>query len=798
VAEERVASRASGAPASPTDERPEAAQSTPQNTAQKPAQRSAQAAAQKPAQPAGPAGRRMRARLARMATKSQSENPVLEPLYRAVRANHAKADLELLERAYLTAERLHAGQMRKSGDPYITHPLAVTTILADIGMTEPTLVAALLHDTVEDTPYTLEELRADFGDEVALLVDGVTKLDKVKYGDTAQAETIRKMIVAMSRDIRVLVMKLADRLHNMRTLRYLKQETQERKARETLDIYAPLAHRLGMNTLKWELEDLAFATLHPKMYDEIVRLVAERAPSRDQFLAQVIAQVEADLREARIKAVVTGRPKHYYSIYQKMIVRGRELSDIYDLVGIRILVESDRDCYAALGVLHSRWNPVPGRFKDFVAMPKFNMYQSLHTTVIGLHGKPVELQIRTFSMHRRAEYGVAAHWKYKEDVRLGRDTDQSLADGGDMSWVRQLLDWQQETEDPGEFLESLRFEINSAEVYVFTPRGDVQALPTGSTPVDFAYAIHTEVGHHTIGARVNGRLVPLESPLDNGDVVEIFTSKAPNAAPSRDWLGFVKSPRARNKIRQWFTKERREEAIDRGKDQIARLMRKEGQPLKRVLTHETLSTVATELRLQDVSALYAAVGEGNLGAQTVVRRVIDLFGGDEGATEDLAEGVTITTDRTKRPVAGEAGVIVKNEPDVWVKLAKCCTPVPGDRIIGFVTRGAGVSVHRADCTNAESLTAQPERLVDVEWAPTSQSMFLVNIQLEALDRNRLLSDITKVLSDVHVNILAATLQTTRDRVAKSRFTFEMADPRHLGHVLKAVRSVDGVFDAYRV
>ncbi len=749
--------------------------------------------------PSGPAGRRMRARLARMATKSQSENPVLEPLYRAVKANHAKADLELLERAYLTAERVHGTQTRKSGDPYITHPLAVTTILADIGMTEPTLVAALLHDTVEDTPYTLEELRKDFGDEVAVLVDGVTKLDKVKYGDTAQAETIRKMIVAMSRDIRVLVIKLADRLHNMRTLRYLKQETQERKARETLDIYAPLAHRLGMNTLKWELEDLAFATLHPKMYDEIVRLVAERAPSRDQFLARVIDQVEADLREARIKAVVTGRPKHYYSIYQKMIVRGREFSDIYDLVGIRILVENDRDCYAALGVLHNRWNPVPGRFKDFVAMPKFNMYQSLHTTVIGLTGKPVELQIRTFSMHRRAEYGVAAHWKYKEDVRLGRDTDQSLVDGNaDMSWVRQLLDWQHETEDPGEFLESLRFEINSSEVYVFTPRGDVIALPAGSTSVDFAYAIHTEVGHHTIGARVNGRLVPLESRLDNGDVVEVFTSKASTAAPSRDWLSFVKSPRARNKIRQWFTKERREEAIDQGKDQIARLMRKEGQPLKRLLTHETLSTVADELRLSDVSALYAAVGEGNLGAQTVVRRVIDLFGGDEGATEDLAEAINITTDRSKRPSAGDAGVVVKDLSDVWVKLAKCCTPVPGDPIIGFVTRGAGVSVHRADCTNAGSLQAQTERLVDVEWAPTAKSMFLVNIQVEALDRNRLLSDITKVLSDVHVNILAASLQTTRDRVAKSRFTFEMADPKHLGHVLKAVRSVDGVFDAYRV
>src|SRR5689334_9086123 len=403
----------------------------------------------------------MRARLARMATKSQSGNPVLEPLYRAVKANHPKADLELLERAYLTAERLHATQVRKSGDPYITHPLAVTTILADVGMTEPTLAAALLHDTVEDTPYTLEQVRQDFGDEVAQLVDCVTKLDKVKYGDAAQAETIRKMIVAMSRDIRVLVIKLADRLHNMRTLRYVPQASQERTARETLDIYAPLAHRLGMNTLKWELEDLAFATLHPKIYDEIVRLVAERAPSRDQFLAQVVTQVEADLRAAKIKARVTGRPKHYYSIYQKMIHGGREFSDIYDLVGIRILVDSDPECYGALGVLHNRWNPLPGRFKDYVAMPKFNMYQSLHTTVIGPSGKPVEMQIRTVAMHRRAEYGVAAHWKYKEDVRAGVDTNVSAADT-DMQWVRQLLDWQHEVDDPGEFLDSLRFEINSA------------------------------------------------------------------------------------------------------------------------------------------------------------------------------------------------------------------------------------------------------------------------------------------------------------------------------------------------
>ena len=736
----------------------------------------------------------MRARLARIGNSKQVVNPVLDPLFRTVRANHPKADLALLERAYNIAEKHHRGQMRKSGDPYITHPLAVTTILADIGMTEPTLVAALLHDTVEDTPYTLDALRADFGDEVAALVDGVTKLDKVKYGDSAQAETIRKMIVAMSKDIRVLVIKLADRLHNMRTLRYVKHETQERKSRETLEIYAPLAHRLGMNTLKWELEDLAFATMNPKIYDEIVRLVAERSPSRDQFLAQVITRVEEDLQAAKIKARVTGRPKHYYSIYQKMIHGGREFSDIYDLVGIRILVDSDPECYGVLGVLHNRWNPLPGRFKDYVAMPKFNMYQSLHTTVIGPSGKPVEMQIRTVAMHRRAEYGVAAHWKYKEEK--GGAELEPTADS-EMQWLRQLLDWQNEVDDPGEFLDSLRFEINSAEVFVFTPRGDVIGLPIGSTPIDFAYAIHTEVGHHTIGARVNGRLVPLESALEHGDVVEVFTSKSPNAGPSRDWLQIVKSPRARSKIRHWFTKERREEAIEQGKESIARLLRKEGLPLKRVMTHDSLTQVANELRLPDVSALYAAVGEGNMGAQTVVRKVLEVSGG-AGAAEDLAEAVTITRPRRRVSAGQDSGIEVVGVSDVLVKLARCCTPVPGDEILGFVTRGDGISVHRRDCTNADGLMRQPERLTEVQWAPTSQSTFLVQIMVEALDRARLLSDITMVLSDQHVNILSASLTTSRDRVAKSKFTFEMGDPKHLGAVLKAVRQVDGVFDAYRV
>ena len=503
-------------------------------------------------------------------------NPVLEPLIKTVRATHPKADVRLIERSYEVAAYWHRNQKRKSGDPYITHPLAVATILAELGMNTDTISAALLHDTVEDTPYSLAELRGEFGEDIAALVDGVTKLDKVKYGASAEAETVRKMVVAMSRDIRVLVIKLADRLHNMRTLRYLPRDKQERKSREMLEIFAPLAHRLGMNTIKWELEDLAFATMYPKRYDEIARLVAERSPRRDVFLQEVIEDVSGDLREAKIRSTVTGRPKHYYSIYQKMIARNVGFDDIYDLVGIRVLVDSVRDCYAALGTIHARWNPVPGRFKDYIAMPKFNMYQSLHTTVIGPGGKPVELQIRTWGMHRRSEYGVAAHWKYKEESVFGNRVKDGS--GPDMAWLRQLVDWQREATDPAEFLESLRFDLAAAEVYVFTPRGEVLALPQGATPVDFAYAIHTEVGHRTIGARVNGRLVALESTLDNGDTVEIFTSKAQEAGPSRDWLQFVKSARARNKIRQWFSKERREAAAESGKDSIARAMRKQNLP----------------------------------------------------------------------------------------------------------------------------------------------------------------------------------------------------------------------------
>ena len=746
--------------------------------------------------PPSPAPSRVRARLARLGGPRPGTNAVLEPMLRTVRSTHPKADLSVIERAYTVAERCHRGQLRKSGDPYITHPLAVTTILAELGMTPDTLAAALLHDTVEDTDYDLDQLTRDFGSDIAGLVDGVTKLDKVTYGEAAQAETVRKMVVAMARDIRVLVIKLADRLHNARTWRYVSVESAQRKANETLEIYAPLAHRLGMNTIKWELEDLSFATLYPKVYDEIVRLVAERAPAREEYLAGVRDYIKQDLRAAKIKATVTGRPKHYYSVYQKMIVRGRDFEEIYDLVAVRVLVDTVRDCYAVLGALHARWNPVPGRFKDYIAMPKFNMYQSLHTTVIGPGGNPVEIQIRTHQMHRRAEYGVAAHWKYKEDGTAGGKVGAS--DSGainDMTWLRQLLEWQRETSDPGEFLDSLRFEINAREVYVFTPQGQVMGLPAGSTPVDFAYAVHTEVGHHCIGGRVNGRLVPLESPLENGDVVEILTSKADGAGPSLDWLTFVKSPRARNKIRQWFSKERREEAIENGKEQIAKVLRKQGLPLQRLMSHESLTALAGELRYKDIEGLYAAVGQGHVSAQHVVNTLVTTAGGEEGATEDLAEA---TNPRQVRKRGQDPGVVVVGTADVWVKLARCCTPVPGDPIIGFVTTGSGVSVHRADCTNAEALKAQPDRLIDVEWSPSSASVFLVALQVEALDRNRLLSDITRVLSEQHVNILSASVQTSRDRVAVSKFTFEMGDPSHLDHVIKAVRRIDGVFDVYRM
>jgi GTP pyrophosphokinase len=704
---------------------------------------------------------------------------------------HPGSDETEIIRAYQTADYLHRAQNRKSGEQYITHPIAVAGMLAELGMTSSTIIAALLHDTVEDTEYDLEHLRADFGDEVAGLVDGVTKLDKVKYGQASASETVRKMVVAMARDIRVLVIKLVDRQHNMRTLSYLSAEKQEQKARETLEIYAPLAHRLGMNSVKWELEDLAFASLYPKMSDEIARLVSQRAPARDESLKTIVDLVDADLVDNEVKATVSGRPKHFYSIYQKMIVRGRDFDDIYDLIGVRILVDSVQDCYATLGIIHNRWNPVPGRFKDYIAMPKFTMYQSLHTTVIGPNGKPVEFQIRTQEMHRAAEFGVASHWRYKQEKVAGKDGPD------DLGWVRQLLDWQRETADPGEFLDSLREDLGASEVYVFTPKGEVMALPAGSTPIDFAYSVHTEVGNRCVGSRINGKLAPLDTKLVNGDNVEIITNKSDTAGPSQDWINIVASARAKSKIKAWFSKERREEAIETGKEAIVRAMKKGGVPL-RLLTNSMLNTLAQESNYADVSALYAAVGEGHLGAQTVVTRLTASLGGDEGLAEDASEQVLPSRVSNRRDAKPDPGITVIGADDTWVKLSRCCTPVPGDEVLGFVTRGSGISVHRTDCVNADDLRNQPERLVEVAWTPGKSSIFLVNIQVEALDRARLLSDVTRALSDQHVNILNASVTTTKDRVAISRFTFEMGDPSHLNQVLRAVKGIDGVYDVYRV
>ncbi|MEQ6138442.1 bifunctional (p)ppGpp synthetase/guanosine-3',5'-bis(diphosphate) 3'-pyrophosphohydrolase [Bifidobacterium breve] len=736
-------------------------------------------------------------------------NP-LEPIKQVCRAHHPDENLSILDRAYRRAVIQHSAQRRKSGEPYIIHPLAVSQILADLGMGPIVVAAGLLHDTVEDTDYTLDQCRAEFGDTVAGLVDGVTKLSQLEVGDSAQAETIRKLVVAMSRDVRTLVVKLADRVHNARTWRYVKTTSAQRKARETLDVYAPLANRLGMNAIKTELEELSFKVLYPKIYNEIVVLVARRAGQRDVYLKQILAEINEDLDEQNIKAYVTGRPKDYFSIYQKMIVRGHDFANIYDLVGVRIIVDTIQDCYAALGAVHARWNPVPGRFKDYIAMPKLNMYQSLHTTVVGPGGKPVEIQIRTWDMHRRAEFGIAAHWKYKENGQAGRAlsspdksdrkrdvNNQELSEADNLKWIQQLADWTSETPDSNEFLGSLKEDLGSSEVYVFTPKGKIVSLPAHATPVDFAYAVHTEVGHRTMGARVNGRLVPLDTTLDNGDTVEILTSKSDTAGPSRDWLSFVKSPKARNKIRQWFSKERRTEAIEEGRDELTRAMRKRNLPVNALLTTEALIGVADDLNFPNADAVFAAIGDGQISTQNVISHLVKDAGADEVDEEVEQEALPLKPVERKSS-SSSTGVSVKGVGDVWVKLARCCMPVPGDQIIGFITRNQGVSVHRTDCQNMIDLkNKQPERVVEVEWTST-KGLFMVKIQVEALDRRNLLSDVTRVLSDHGVNIISGTIATGSDRVATSQFSFEMADPQHLNTLLAAVRKIDGVFDVYRL
>ncbi len=713
------------------------------------------------------------------------------PLVATYRDRHPRASTARIARAYERAAEAHRGQTRKSGEPYITHPVAVAKVVAELGLDDITVSAALLHDAVEDTGMSLDDVELDFGAEVAEIVDGVTKLDRLKFDskEAQQAATMRKMLVAMAKDLRVLIIKLADRLHNMRTVAAMPAWKQERTAQETLDIYAPLAHRLGMQDMRQQLEDLAFAALHPKRYAEIDHMVATRSPERDLYLMQVIEEVRQRLKELRITAEVTGRPKHYWSIYEKMVVKGKEFDDIFDLVGIRVVVDTVKDCYAALGSIHSTWKPVQGRFKDYIAMPKFNLYQSLHTTVVGPQGKPLEVQIRTREMHSRAEFGVAAHWNYKDDH----------GSSADLAWLNRIVDWQRETEDPDEFMANLKVDLEQDEVFVFTPKGKVITLPKGATPVDFAYAIHTEVGHACIGARVNGRLVPLDSELQSGDSLEIFTSKVTGAGPSQDWLTFARTHRAANKIRQWYSRERREDAIDNGADELIRAMRREGLPVQKIQQSKTLDEVALALNYTDLDALKAAIGENHVSAKSVAERVRKHLQ-DVDPTREEQLPTTVRESGTRRRRAQESsGVHVEGLDDVMVRLSRCCTPVPGDEIMGFVTRGRGVSVHRSDCANAMSLAqGQSDRLIDVEWDQEPQGSFVASIEVKALDRARLLRDVSAALADHHVNIISCNTITGSDRISKMRFDFELGDPSHLDSVIGSIKQIDSIYDAYRV
>lgn len=700
--------------------------------------------------------------------------------------------IALVQQAYDMAAIAHAPQRRKSGEPYITHPLAVATIVASLGLDVITICAALLHDAVEDTPLTLGEIEAAFGADCAAIVDGVTKLDRLRFDskEAQQAATFRKMLVAMAKDVRVLLIKLCDRMHNMRTIAGMPAWKQERTARETLDVYAPLAHRLGIQEVKSQLEDLSFAALHPKRYATIDHMVAVRAPERELYLTQVLEDVRGRVTELGIDAEVTGREKHLYSIYEKMVLKGKEFGEIHDLIGIRVVVGSVRDCYAALGSIHATWKPVQGRFKDYVAMPKFNLYQSLHTTVIGPQGKPIEVQIRTLEMHARAEFGVAAHYVYKE---LPEGSTQV-----DLPWLDRIIEFEDETNDPSLFMANLKVDLDQDEVFVFTPKGEVITLPAGSTPVDFAYTIHTDVGHRTVGAKVDGRLVSLADPLTSGETVEIFTSKAADASPSRDWLTFVRSPRAASKIKQWFSRERREDAISNGQEDLQSSMRREGLPVQKIASAGVIASVAEKLNYGDAAELYAAIGEHHVSAQSVAARIAKEL---DAATGRVEESLPVTARRQRRRRSGnEAGVHVEGLDDVLVRLSRCCTPVPGDEIIGFVTRGRGVSVHRSDCANAISLsTNQNDRLIDVEWdLDGSTAHFVASAEVKAYDRSHLLSDVTILFSENHVNILSATTVTGEDRIARLRFEFEIADPSHLDDLLRSIRKIDGVYDAYRV
>jgi GTP pyrophosphokinase len=709
------------------------------------------------------------------------------PLLSAYKRRNPKGNVSLINAAYEMASAAHSHQSRMSGELYISHPIAVARIVAEIGLDEVSLVAALLHDAVEDTEITLADVEARFGAEVAGIVDGLTKLERLQFDsrEAQQAATMRKMLVAMAKDMRVLIIKLSDRMHNMRTIASAPVDKQRRIAQETLDIYAPLAHRLGMQEMKQQLEDLSFAALFPKRYAELDYLVSIRAPERDVYLAKALGQVNSWLSAVNINAELTARGKHLWSLYEKMVQKGRDFDEIFDLMAIRIVVDSVKDCYGALGAIHGKWKPVVGRFKDYIAMPKFNLYQSLHTTVIGPGGKPIEVQIRSRDMHQRAEWGVASHWSYKDGVA-----------STDIDWLNRIIDWQDEVSDPRQFLESLKTDLEQDELFVFTPKGRVIALPLDATPIDFAYGVHTEVGHACIGARVNGRLVALDSRLNSGDTCEILTSTAEDAAPSEEWANFVVSPKAKSKIKQWFSRERMEDLVDTGRDDLVEHMRKHGLPIQRVLSSEVFAQEREAMNYADDATLFRAIGEGHVSAEAMAGRISRLMR-DGGFGEQLSVGMRLDAGNTEEQVSG---VHVEGMSGTIVRLSKCCTPVPGDEIIGFLTTDLVVNVHRADCSNAISAASQnTSRMVDVEWAGSvHNATYVAAVEVVAIDRSRLLRDVANALSEEHVNIVSCSTNTGADRVARMRFEFEFADPSHLQSVLRTIKRIDSVYDAYRV
>ncbi|NBW91004.1 MAG: bifunctional (p)ppGpp synthetase/guanosine-3',5'-bis(diphosphate) 3'-pyrophosphohydrolase [Actinobacteria bacterium] len=711
----------------------------------------------------------------------------LVPLLSAYKRRNPKGSVSLINAAYEMASAAHINQSRMSGELYISHPIAVARIVAEIGLDEVSLVAALLHDAVEDTEITLTDVEARFGSEVAGIVDGLTKLERLQFDsrEAQQAATMRKMLVAMAKDMRVLIIKLADRMHNMRTIASASVDKQRRVAQETLDIYAPLAHRLGMQEMKQQLEDLSFAALFPKRYAELEYLVSIRAPERDVYLAKALGQVNTWLNAVNINAELTARGKHLWSLYEKMVQKGRDFDEIFDLMAIRIVVDSVKDCYGALGAIHGHWKPVVGRFKDYIAMPKFNLYQSLHTTVIGPGGKPIEVQIRSRDMHQRAEWGVASHWSYKDGVA-----------SSDIDWLNRIIDWQDEVSDPRQFLESLKTDLEQDELFVFTPKGRVIALPLDSTPVDFAYGVHTEVGHNCIGARVNGRLVALDSRLNSGDTCEILTSTAQDAGPSEEWANFVVSPKAKSKIKQWFSRERMEDLVETGRDDLVEHMRKHGLPVQRVLSSEVFASEREAMNYADDTTLFRAIGEGHVSAESLAGRISRLMR-DGGFGEQLSVGMRLDSGQNNDQVSG---IHVEGMSGSIIRLSKCCTPVPGDEIVGFLTQDHVVNIHRADCSVSISAASQHVgRMVDVEWAGSvSNASYVAAVEVVALDRSRLLRDVANALSEEHVNIVACSTHTGADRVARMRFEFEFADPSHLQSVLRTIKRIDSVYDAYRV